>query len=327
MALHNLILKFVACIINWMRVYPILIAAALAISGCTIPGTNIDIPIPGIGGDQYEVFENDIVVIRTLQAIPSEIAPGQSTKIIANIENQIDQKIDSIDVELYDYCEGLFTIDRDKTQTITNLLGRETRQVSWVLTANDDINLATTCPRDGVKVRVTFPYQTVSSTTIAFMQEQEIQRRREANDYRKTDSIITLGEGPVKPILRIKDEQPVSSGSKKTVISFQIENKGAGFVKDSAIDVNGLHFKSKTFQELGDALEACKNDLDLGDSPKDPTYGKIRLIQKKSSEFPCTMDIPAGAIDRTEISDVIFATLDYQYEFRKSTQVTVRPKL
>ncbi len=308
-----------------------LVAGILLVSGCTVPGTDIDIPfIPSIWpGADVETFENDVIIIKSIQSIPSEIAPAQRTKILVHVENRIDKEVDSVTVELYDHCPGSLKLaEGDNPHIIGKLLGREIREVSWTLEAEPDIKLVNTCPKDGVKVRVKYPFTTISSTTISFINEVELQRRLEAGSFRNIPSNIKLGEGPVKPILTIEDAQPVSTGSGSTVIALQLENKGSersGFVKDSKIPTSNINFVSNGFPTIAAELKTCIEGLESKE---------LKLIQRKSPKIPCRISIPEDAKQKIESSDTIFAFLGepdeqngYEYEFRKSVIVTVRPKL
>ena len=101
-------------------ILPLLVLVVLT-SGCSIPGLDFI-----FGGPAVVEYEHDILIIKNLQAIPSEVAPGQQFRIIAYIQNIGDDSIpqtgdyglEKIDaskreefiIELYDYAEGLFTI-------------------------------------------------------------------------------------------------------------------------------------------------------------------------------------------------------------------------
>ena len=92
---------------------PLALILVLLGSGCTVPILNIEIPglpdIPGFGGPTVVQYEHDIVVIESLEAIPAEIDAGQTTNIVAYIKNLGDKSIEKpINVNLYDYCKGLF---------------------------------------------------------------------------------------------------------------------------------------------------------------------------------------------------------------------------
>ncbi|MBI4173316.1 MAG: hypothetical protein HY519_01210 [Candidatus Aenigmarchaeota archaeon] len=266
---------------------------------------------------------SDIVVIKGLDAIPSEIAPGQQVKIVGYIENRGGSEIARLEAEIFDYCKGLFEIvdGNDGKKQIDKLLGRETRIVSWILRAKGDIALQTTCPSDGVKMKVTYSYTTSSITNIEFIAAVEMQRREEEGRFKEVSSTLTLGEGPLKPVVTIEDKQPVSTDSGITVISFQIKNHGDGFPTEATIDASKITFKENenAVLNIGAALTQCKGDAETG-------WGEIRLIQKASPKFFCKVEIPNGDYP-IQFTEDIQASLDYQYEFRKSVTVTVKPKI
>ena len=298
------------------------VAGILLVSGCIMPGTGIEIPfIPDFFGPDTKSYENDVIIIDSITAIPPEIAPGQRTKILIYVKNRIAKEIKDVNVELFDYCQGSLKLadSASQEQAIDRLLGGEIREVSWDLEAEEGIKLVNTCTKDGVKVRAKYKFTTPSTTTISFIDEVEMQRRREAGSFRNIQSNIVLGEGPLKPILTVEDAQPVSTGSKITVIALQIENKGSGFVKDSKVPTSSIQFESKGFPSLASQMKACIDKLEAKE---------LKLIQRKTPKIPCKIDIPAEVAGKIESSDTISVTVaDYDYEFRNNALVTVRPKL
>src|SRR3989338_8189167 len=98
-----------------------LVALVVVVSGCT--------GLPDIFGGGGVSYANDIVVIRELTAVPSTIGKRQTVKVLAYVENVGDKSIGDagtgssipgrIEVTLYDFCEGLFTLEasRDRKST------------------------------------------------------------------------------------------------------------------------------------------------------------------------------------------------------------------
>jgi len=238
---------------------PITLLLAISVSGCTIPGLP-EICIPGFGtcGGTVE-YENDIIVIRSLDAVPSTVSTGQQFRLSAWIENRGSETVpqteiqtmikDSNDkkviVELYDSCEGLFESIKvncpgeklDKKGTVEpgckldRILPKQTVPISWTLTAKkaSAIPLQTSC---NLKVYVRYPYETDSITSITFIDYIEMQRMIAEGKFSAISSYITEGYGPIKPYLTAEDTQPipVQNGQESTTaIGFQIKNKGSGF--------------------------------------------------------------------------------------------------
>ncbi len=294
-----------------------ILAILVVLSGCI--GQNIEYP-PELPWSQPP-SESDALIIKSIQSIPDEIVPGQRAKILVYVENRIDNPIKNISAELFDYCQGTFTIVEEESQqhqTIDRLLGREVRELSWIIEAEEEIRLQNVCPADGVKVRVSYPFSTVSSATISFIDENEMQRLFEEGKFRNIPSNIQLGAGPVKPKLTVQDAQPVSTGSKTTVIGLQIENVGNGFLRDSKISKSQIKFESAGLPPVSAQLESCIGSLETDE---------IRLIQKKSPVLPCEISIPEDVKGKIASSDTIFVELrNYEYEIRKSVIIRVKPK-
>lgn len=299
------------------------------VSGCTVPGIGLEIPfIPDIIGGVDVSYENDILVIKSLQAVPDRISPGQKTKLIAYVQNTGSETMEDVEVELYDYCPGVFGEPEVKkpgekgyssgsSVTIAKMLPEETKEVSWKLEAKE-VQLLTTCPRDGMKVKVKYPYETTSVTTISFMNAEEMQRRMEEGKFETKKSYIALGQGPVKPVMKVMDTQPVASDSKKTAVSVEIENRGVGFVQESRVRV--VDVTGPKGSPIPGEIYSCLKDR--------YSNGGIKLIQKKSPKIICQdISIPGKASEETEYTEHIELTISYDYEFRKSVRVTVYPKI
>ncbi|UCD07531.1 MAG: hypothetical protein JSW41_00980, partial [Candidatus Aenigmatarchaeota archaeon] len=93
---------------------PSVLAAIILVSGCTIPGTDINIPIPGFGGQQTVEYKDDVIIIKTLQTTPgTEVKPGQALTLYADIQTIEEPRLGGeetpIAIELYDYCTTLFS--------------------------------------------------------------------------------------------------------------------------------------------------------------------------------------------------------------------------
>ncbi|MBI2675345.1 MAG: hypothetical protein HYX24_02720 [Candidatus Aenigmarchaeota archaeon] len=293
----------------------LLIMPVILISGCLDSG----VCVPGLTACETQ-YTDDVIVIKSLEAIPSEIAPEQTTKIIAYVENRLNAPVKGIHVELFDYCPGLLNLEGSASQGPYDLLGKEVKEASWTLKAQDTVRLETTCPKDGVKIRVLYPYKTSSRTTISFIDENEYQRRLEEGRFRKQASDVVLGEGPLKPRVIVDDVQPVPAGIGNTILTFNIKNSGQGFPKDTAIPVKGnIKIESSDGNGLATALYTCI-------SKEGEEERIIKFIQKETPNFACAIKVPE-AQGRIEFTEFITVTLDYIYEFRSSVIVKVKPKM
>ncbi len=302
---------------------PILLAlpfAVMLVSGC-IEGVPCPSFLPFCS--QTVVYEGDILVVTDLQAIPAEVSPGQTTTIIATIQNRGTKKMtaaDKIEVELYDYCPGLFQMV-DAPKPITEIYPDQLMQVAWKLRASDGLKVESTCPSDGMKVAVRYEYATDSIATIAFIDEAEMNRLIQEGKFGKTQSSVTVGEGPVKPYIEVRDTQPIPSNSKTSNIVFQAKIVGSGFVPRDPAAKDGINPVVKwvsvasSDKNIQKGLDKCKKDH--ADS--------FVLIGGKSAEIPCEIEVvPRG--DVTEYTETVTTSIGYAYDFRKSVMVKVRPK-
>ena len=333
----------------------LLLILPLLTSGCSIPGLD-----SFFGGPQVKEYEHDVLIIKDLQAIPSEVAPGQQFRIISYIQNigkdTIPQseleylKGKEITIELYDYCEGLFNVVRVNCPggehkegegasfcKINKILPGQVVEVDWVLKPNDDIKLETRCPTDGMKVLVRYPYRTTSLTTITIMDENEMQRQIEDGTFRWKESYIVAGRGPIKPFLYVEDQQPISQSSGSTVLALQVENKGTGFLVYETVAGEDTKYENLIPSErisiqlpehLDPENEESCNFVKTGDGYSVKDDG-IKLIYDKSPKLLCEVNIPDKSQQNIAKEATLHATVDieYEYEFRDKVNIVVQPKI
>jgi len=292
--------------------------AVMLVSGCAIPGTDINIEIPGFGSNTVS-YPNEMLVITSLQAIPAEVAPGQTVTVVATIQNKASEKrkLSDVVIDLYDYCPGLFERSDPKMPS-GDIYQDQMIQVVWKLKASDNVAVESTCPSDGMKVAVRYPQTTDSIATIAFIDEMEMNRLIQESNFGRTQSAVTVGEGPVKPFLEVRDVQPIPSNSGTTNIIFRIENKGQGFVQrvegDEMNPTVTWDSVSSSDSQMKKDLEACRKEQE----------NKFVLIRGRSAEIPCNVTVPVK--DKPEYTETITTSISYEYEFRKSVIVKVKPK-
>jgi len=320
--------------------------AVLLVSGCTIPGTNINIPFPWLNTIS---LENDVVVIKDLSAIPDEVTANQQIRLIAVIQNTGSSEFplsnpkpespleNKITVELFDYCQGLFdsaSVEVDacpgdpnsakKSCEITKLLPKESTEVSWTLTPKSDIKLITPCD---LKVSVTYSYITDGLTTVHFINSLEYSRQLAQGTYASKASTVSLGQGPVKAWYEIKDQQPIPAakeGSTPTQnsVTLNIENRGTGFVRI----VSGWDEKPSIF--LKDITNEIFDDPFKTDKQSKCSFSEKRIIPlvQDKRELICHIKQLTDNDVPKETTNQLKTQIHYLYEFRKEAKVVVNPK-
>jgi len=338
---------------------PITFLLAIFVSGCTIPGFG-EFCIPGFGtcGGTVE-YENDVLVIRTLDAVPSTVSTGQQFRLSAWIENRGSETVpqrnlygrakdQKISIVLYDYCEGLFKdikvscLEKEDKITaggkevgcnISRILPKQTIPISWTLVANDEktIPLQTSCT---LKVYVRYPYETDSITSITFIVYFEMQRMIAEGKFSTVSSYITEGYGPIKPYLTAEDTQPIpvqNGQASTTAIGFQVKNKGSGFpVYSDIIMVIETNRQNSEIEiqprekQTGQAYDIGKLIFDNLTERLKPS-NKMQFIGKETPKeifpikTPWEINLPKTATYH------ITTSVDYLYEFRKEIKVTIKP--
>jgi hypothetical protein len=337
-----------------MGLVPLFLVLTAMSSGCTVPILGIEIPglpdFPGFGPTVVE-YEHDVLVIKSLEAIPSEIDAGQTTKLIAYIENVGDRTVGEtagksnwdVEIELYDYCQGLFTPSVTTCRgsatgtkcTIGKILPGEIVPVVWTLEQKGDVKLKTICPPDGMKVSVKYPFSTNSLTTISFITKEELERSLEQRETKSTESYIVVGEGPIKPYLTVEDKQPIPVyDGARTSLQLVLKNAGSGSlastynenIAGTVREVNGLEGSAVEVTGLG-GVNGMKPESDC--KFKDGRLSEdVRLIGKESQPLLCRLDLSNldGSFTRTATRHVEVEVDEYEYMFTKSVQVVVNPK-
>ncbi len=366
---------------------PLALLILVLSSGCTVPILDIDIPglpdIPGFGPTVVQ-DEHDVIVIKSFEAVPEEIDAGQTTKLVAYIQNVGDSTVNNVDVDLYDYCQGLFTprvltcgpeeipVTGDTQGTTKCRIGRmlpgEIVPVIWSVCQNraDPIKVKTVCPPNGMKMSVRYSYETNSLTTISLMSLEEMQREMIERTYSSTESYISLGQGPIKPIITVEDKQPVPVFSvypggdltnanvpdARTVLMLQLKNMGSGQL-DTKVErtmTNGQKREVIGISGANIKVNGIGSNEDL--KPLTPTTAEnitclfaddgsgvlnnwvswdkeiVRLIGKESSPYYCRIDLAAlkGQVT-TETTRKVDVSVKYDYLLTRSVLVTISPKI
>ncbi len=332
---------------------PVVLLLVVSVSGCTIPGMDW-LCIPGLTctGGTVE-YENDVIVISTLDAVPSTVSTGQQFRLSAWIENkggetvpQKDFQNNPVKIKLYDTCEGLFKSikvtcpDGEKETTecqITSILPKQKIPIFWTITANDKdkIPLETSC---NLKVYVQYPYRTKSITSITFVDYVEYQRMLDENKFSAITSYITEGYGPIKPYLTVEDQQPipVKNGQKSdTTMAFQLKNKGSGFLAGSiqrddtsgTTSATGTPIIPRGSITIESNIGSSSGSYNIKSYIQNAIFGmqEFQLIGKESPKQHFTVETPYNNKIEKVATYYVTTSVDYMYEFRKEIKVTIKP--
>jgi len=357
------------------------VVAVMAVSGCTeLSGIPF---IGGLFGPATVNYMNDVVIIKSLDATPSTVFPGQTVRLTAYVQNQGSKTLKGVKVLLYDYCAGgSFEPltgssgtdtggstgvggsggnincgpggSNDDEACVLTLQPYETHEIRWTLKAKD-VALQTVCPPDGLKVLVNYEQQTTGLSTISLINYNEMQRQMSESTYKEKQSYIVAGEGPIKGYITVEDKQPVpvggsnsngntgtGAGDDTTVIGFQLKNLGSGFL---AFPLGTTGTKpTVAMGKVGSDGSLASAGIDMGDvgvivANGDDDYcnklitgggdkNGIDMIQKESSKIVCQVNINSDTVTATskELTKTMTFGIKYNYEFRASVKVTVKPK-
>lgn len=315
------------------RVLPLtFLLPLLMISGCVIPGTDFRIPIiSDLFGPNIEEFRHDVVFIQSLQAIPSNtIRSGQTLTLRAYVQNLQKPESDpqkDVEIELYDDC-GIFdtkgsictggTFQKTKC-TIEKMYPQSTAIVDWKMTA-ESLNIKTPCD---VGVLVKYDYTTHTTSSVSFVNQQELENLIAQGKQFSEKGTIVVGEGPVKSYIEVPD-QPVmidARGGKtgedagKGMMTFWVENKGSGELEENRIIKNDIKI------DCSDQVNGCDN-----------CKGKIhadglKLIGKSSPKYSCEVYPRNTELVVQEKTYQLTSEISYTYKFTKKIKLTVEPEI
>lgn len=312
-----------------MRLLLLALAAVIAVSGCT--------SLPFLGGGTIS-YDNDIVVIRELSAVPQTIGKGQTLKVLAYVENVGDKSLGkgadvegSVSVNLYDYCSGLFTIQSSACGGVASgqsaecafdkMLPKETKLVEWVLKPSEDTKLTTKCT---LRVAARYPYETDGVTSITFINPNELERQLQQGTFKPLSSTNSLGFGPIKANFEVRDQQPIPASRTSaqtpvyTPVFLQIENRGSGFLAPQPDGKSVIKSGQVTLDVAGLALNAPNCRWTATGISEDVT-----LIKSKAAPVLCEIVAPSEDAVPKELTKQLGVSIKYDYEFRKEIQVTV----
>jgi len=316
--------------------------------------------LPGLCGGKTE-FAHDVIVIKSLEALPNRVAPGQQIKLQSYIENRGNERVDDIEVVLYDTC-GLFSkvvpecpggkkITERGVGCKIELLPLQTKPVSWNLVSDKNIRILSRCD---LKIYARYTYTTESVTSITLIDYREYQKLLDEGKLKSRGSYITEGYGPVKPYLTVEEQQPVPVGDEGGIITlgFQIKNRGSGFLSEgneikfdwqgecdpSRLSSGTICMKAtkmgrggkydivyRAGNGKGDVYSGLKECLEEHFKKE----GKIALIKGESPKIICPIPLPKPQEVNLPKESTIHVTtaIKYTYEFRREVRVTVEPKI
>jgi hypothetical protein len=311
------------------------------------------IPIPGICNGGTTEFTHDVIVIKSLEALPNKVSPGQQIKLQSYIENVGNKKVDGIEVNLYDHCGSLFVVNAQCPGVTTppaspvavckdvSLLPHQTKSVSWTLTSEQSTKLLTECK---LRIYANYSYETDSVTSITFIDYDEYQKMLDEGTFTTISSYITEGYGPIKPYLTVEDPQPVpvAKGRGGTItLGFQLKNKGNGFLSGSNTVPYSAANPSMDATKIANVYDIV-TDVGAGSSPiptgatnvhkglndclKNMSSSGFTLIDKESPKVICSIPLPDKVNLPKQSTIHVTTQIEYKYEFRKDILVTVEPK-
>jgi len=306
----------------------------LFISGCVIPGTDLEIPIiSDLFGPHKEEFRHDVIVISGIQAIPSHtVRSGQSLTFrvyVQNLQKPESEPQEDVEVELYDDC-GIFEVrkgvcsggefDGTRKCKLKKMYPRSTAIIDWRLTSNP-VKIKTSCD---VGVLVRYKYTTHTTSSVSFVNQEEYENLVAQGKQFSEKGTIIVGEGPVKSYIEVPD-QPIMidirggrSGEEagKGMMSFWVENKGHGELEKNRID-----YKDITI-DCGDQVVGCDSCKKRIDQEKG-----LVLIGRSSPKYSCEIYLRNPQFITQEKTYQLTSKITYSYKFSKKYKLTVEPEI
>jgi hypothetical protein len=293
---------------------PICLLLAVLVSGCTIPGMGT-ISIPGVG----TIGDKGTLSVSSIEAVPGEVAEGQSTTLVAYIENKGTRTINAT-TALYDTC-GLFSITKLECGPYTmtgkacsaKLSSKEKTRVAWSLKSGD-VSVYTQCD---LKIKSDYNYTTTGVTTMHLINPDEMNRQLGSGTFRELSSDVTFSDGPIRVYVTVQDKQPISS--KEATLLLNAENVGSGSLATAAIPKGAVRIRLPAGMKTGSDCDFAASGLtDITALKED-----ITLIGKKSPPMPCKISITGDV--PTTLTRNIEVMANYTYSIRDSARGAVKP--
>ncbi|MBU0898875.1 MAG: hypothetical protein KJ613_03600 [Nanoarchaeota archaeon] len=323
-------------------------------SGCT------DFCLPGMDCTTIDKATADVFVFQKIDTFPATVSPGQTVRVVAYVKNNL-ESIKIIDeINMYDSCEGAFTIDsitcggyerpedefgKQKCEEIP-VYGKQVIPITWTLVASPGIKIQTTCKP---KIKLDYIESTQSLTSITFVTSDELRRRLQEGLTESVDSEIEIGPGPIRIYFEVEDQQPITTDAGQAIVSLNIKNEGSGYLEKSEIRMDTINVfagaseaeneKEGINKKITESLEYCRDGKDedgkalWGLTEGDEVNQEDRVIEiigKQNIKLMCTINIPEKLENEQKPESRLYLSVilsEYDYEIRGETTITVEPRI
>lgn len=306
----------------------IILIFIVLISGCIVPGTDIDIPDFGLFGKQpVKEFRHDVIGITSILVTPSRYIKGGETinlrVFLKNFQKPEFSPKNDISVKIFNDCQlfedkKLVYCPGNKNEDvceIDNFYPQSEKSVVWEMKAKD-INVETSCD---IGISVEYKHNSHTTTQVVYLNKEEYERLVLQGRGSEKKGIMFVGEGPIKAYLEFPDQPIIVSEENKgrSIAYFWIENKGTGIVSGNKVEIKHININSKNIEsEDNKEIKECFfKDLE-----------SIEFVGKKTPKFACKVKLKNGV----EIASESIFTIDvdineYKYTFVKTINVVVQP--
>ena len=280
-----------------------IIFSLILLAGCTIPGTNIELPEPGGGTTTTTIPGGGVIRSTEVSGVELEITTSPSTiyeessfTLMATVKNLGSETAKDVTIQAAKES-GDFTLDESE-KSLGDLEPPIKERIiptyqTWDVTAGK---------RSGkINVRVKYSYSTKTAADIQIYDLDKLKMNKDLMEEAQSSPGILSFEGSKAPVkVSVQDAGPYyyTSTHTRDKIIFSIENVGNGIVKDNKI---------KTTIKIGDSY--CKNGEDVD----------LKFVG--STEIICDFDLPKPTDYKTTIPFDV--SLEYSYEITGSKSIQI----
>ncbi len=203
---------------------------------------------------------------------------------------------------------------------------QSTAIVDWKMKANS-MRIKTPCD---VGVLVSYTYTTHTTSSVSFVNQQELENLISQGKTFSEKGTIVVGEGPVKSYIEAPD-QPIMvdirpdadvKSTGKGMMTFWVENRGRGELEGNTIvkdDIEiGCAKSEATGEEEVTGCEKCKEKID---------EEGLKLIGKTSPKFSCEIEPRNPGWITQEKTYQLTSKIKYSYKFTKKIRLTIEPEI
>lgn len=306
----------------------IAVISIIAISGC--------VEVPGLdflwgGFTREKEAPKDVLVVKNLKVVPSEPVPADSKFNFGFYVENIAERKEAKNVEIFAYdwgrCEPKNVNTRTNKKGPIKIYPGSTEVVKWEFKSPSNKELGYLSGKCPIRFLVNYEFDAFTQAEAMVVSQKRLEEASRAGEQITVSPEEVKGRGPIKIDIEFGTRQPFPEGSNIPFV-VRIRDKGSGLL--TSLDKNRLDIKlvGTRFGEVqcreskGSFLENILGGQCRCRIPE--TEGGIPIIRKESPPISCSFKIGEGITGIKTYT--IKASIDkYKYPLHKEKIVRINP--